>query len=74
MFRKIYKNSYVPFLAAKWTGVYKNLPKVNKNKFTSFQLFFLAAKWSGYMKIFHFEQATFLMAAKHGHLYSNKKS
>ena len=50
MFRKIHKNSYLPFLAAKWTGVYKNLPKVNENKFTSFQLFFLAAKWSGVYK------------------------
>ena len=44
--KKIFKNSHLPFLAAKWSGIYKYLPKVSKIRFISFQLPFLAAKWS----------------------------
>ena len=53
-FSKIHRNIYLPFLAAKWTWVYKNLPEGNKKRFISFQLSFLAAKWSGVNENFPF--------------------
>ena len=41
-------NCQLPFLAAKWSGVYKNLPKTDSH---IFQLPFLAEKWSGVYEI-----------------------
>ena len=46
--KNIFKNRYLPFLAAKWSGVYKNLPEVNKKQIHIFSitLFSSKMKWS----------------------------
>ena len=66
--KKRFKNSHLPFLAAKWSGVNKNLPKVNKNQIHIFSITIFSCKMKlSILKSSILHNATFLLAAKHGH-------
>ena len=42
--KKRFKDSHLPFLAAKWSGVYKNLPRDNKNEIHIFSITIFSCK------------------------------